>query len=229
MNPWRAWRERRLAPDLRAAIAQWRSLPEPDLNAPALQLRCVVIDTETSGLDPYGDRLLSIGAVALVGGALDFCDAFDATLRQSEASEDANIMVHGLGAAAQLDGEDSASVLPRLLAWTGRAPMVAYHAPFDARFMERAMDATLALRWRIPWLDLTPLLPQLFEECRATNLDEWLLHFDIDPPLRHSALGDALATAQLAQIAFARAADRGLIKFSQLLRAAADGRWLQRG
>lgn len=229
MNPWRAWRARRLAPELRAALAAWRTLPEPDLGASALQLRCVVIDTETSGLDPHGDRLLSIGAVALAGGALDYCDAFDATLRQSAASEDANILIHGLGAAAQLEGEDAASALQRLLAWAGRAPMIAYRAPFDARFIERAMDATLALRWRVPWLDLTPLLPQLFEECRAASLDEWLLHFDIDPPLRHSALGDALATAQLAQIAFARAADHGLIKFSQLLRAAADGRWLQRG
>ncbi|MBL8378331.1 MAG: 3'-5' exonuclease [Burkholderiales bacterium] len=229
MNPWHAWRERRLDPDLRAALAAWRSHPQPALGMPALQLRCVVIDTETSGLDPHADRLLSIGAVALSGGALDFSDAFDTTLRQREASEDANILVHGLGAAAQLDGEDPAVALTRLLAWAGRAPMVAYHAPFDARFIERAMDATLALRWRVPWLDLTPLLPQLFEDCRAASLDEWLTHFDIDPPVRHSALGDALATAQLAQIAFARAADRGLIKLGQLLRAAADSRWLRRG
>jgi DNA polymerase III epsilon subunit-like protein len=59
-------------------------------------------------------------------------------------------------------------------------------------------------------------------------LEYWLERFSVEVTIRHAALGDALATAQLAQIAFRKALSRGLLNFSAVARLARDARWLPR-
>ena len=44
--------------------------------------RWVVLDLETSGLNPSRDQVLSIGAVAIEDGAIDFAQQFERTLHQ---------------------------------------------------------------------------------------------------------------------------------------------------
>jgi len=62
-------------------------------------MRWVVLDCESSGLDPERDRLLSLGAVAVREGRIDHADSFSAVLREAEASGPQNILVHGIGGA----------------------------------------------------------------------------------------------------------------------------------
>ena len=87
-------------------VARWRELPVADLNVPHADIRYVVVDVESSGLNMKRDRLISIGAVALVNGRLDFNDAFQVVLRQDQVSTHANILIHGIGGAAQSGGVD---------------------------------------------------------------------------------------------------------------------------
>ncbi len=188
--------------------------------------RYIVVDTETSGLDTARDRLLSIGAVAIDGGRILLADSFEATLRQAQTSARANIIVHGIGEAAQRDGEEPGAALVRWLEYTGKCPLLAYHAPFDEAFIKRALREHLGLRLGLPWLDLAALLPALFDAKPRQALDYWLERFNINVPVRHSALGDALATAQLAQMALHQAGVRGLLNFAALSKLAADARWL---
>ena len=44
--------------------------------------RWVVLDLETSGLNPNRDQVLSIGAVAIEDGAIDFAQQFERTLQR---------------------------------------------------------------------------------------------------------------------------------------------------
>jgi DNA polymerase III, epsilon subunit and related 3''-5'' exonucleases len=46
------------------------------LDAPFSGTRCVVVDVETSGLNLMKDRLISIGAVAVVNGQIALGDSF---------------------------------------------------------------------------------------------------------------------------------------------------------
>ena len=95
--------------------AWWRR----DAAAAADDARWVLLDVESSGLDPTRDRLLAIAAIALTrqGGAprLVFGDSFEVLLRQPEASVDkANILVHGIGVGAQRGGAEPAQALAAL-------------------------------------------------------------------------------------------------------------------
>ncbi len=222
-------RDVRISAALQDQIDTWKAIAAPPAETPIQEMRFVVLDTETSGLDTRQDALLSIGAVGLSGLTIRLSDSFDAVLRQTAVSQRANIVIHGIGQAEQLEGEDPAAALARFLQFTGKAPLIAYHAPFDEAFVKRSMSTELGLKLGLPWLDLATVLPSLFDEKQThAPLDYWLERFSVEVAIRHAALGDALATAQLAQIAFRKALSRGLLNFPAVARLARDARWLPR-
>lgn len=173
-------------------------------------MRWVVVDVEASGLDPFRDRLISIGAVAVRQGTVVLSDGFEGILRQEQVSATSNILVHGIGAAAQKSGAPPISVLLAFLAYARRDPLVAFHAGFDAAMIGRALRESFDLTWK-PWfVDLAVLLPALFPRVEAGTLDSWLEYFGIAPYARHHATADAYATAQLFLVALARAQAKGV-------------------
>ena len=73
LGPWR--RGPALAPEIAARLAAWRTLAKADLALPIEQGRYVVVDVESTGLDMRRDRLIAIGAVAVVDGRIQLADA----------------------------------------------------------------------------------------------------------------------------------------------------------
>lgn len=185
--------------------------------------RWVVLDCESSGLDPERDLLLSIGAVAVREGRIDHAESFSAVLRQPSASAAPNILIHGIGADAQLSGLAPGDALAEFERYAGGSPAVAYHAAFDRALLRRAMPG-----WKPRWLDLAQLAPALFprqaKSCKS--LDDWLAAFAISHPERHDALADAYATAQLLLVALAEAERQGIATARGLEAAERSRRWL---
>lgn len=192
--------------------------------------RWVVVDCETSGLDPARDRLLAVGAVAVHGGRIEIGSAFSVLLRQGAPSERVNILVHGIGAEAQRNGRPAAEALREFSAFLVGAMPVAFHAPFDAAVLRRAMAAP-GLQVPRRWLDAAQLAPALFPKAGPATgarraLDDWLAHFGIAHPARHDALADAYATAQLLLILLAEAERQGAGTVEKLRRLERSGRWI---
>jgi DNA polymerase III subunit epsilon len=213
-----------------AAVQRYRALSPADPDAAVATQRVLVVDVESSGLDPLRERLISVGAVAVQGGLARQDDAFEVVLRQEKPSGNANILVHGIGGTAQLTGREAADGLLDFLEFAGKAPLVAFHADFDRVLIERAIAAALGMKPANRWLDLALLAPALFpdqpEDMRS--LDDWLQRFGVENHLRHNALADALATAQLLLVVLAAAGKQGLATWAQLARLQEDQRWLAR-
>ena len=190
---------------------------------PLRSLRWVVVDCESSGLDPERDRLLSVGAVAVREGRIDLADSFSAVLRQERASEAGNILVHGIGAEAQLAGREPGEALAEFERYAAGGIPVAFHAPFDRALLARALPG-----WKARWLDLAQLAPALYptrtRECKS--LDDWLAAFGIAHLARHDALADAFATAQLMLVLLAEAERQGLSSAKELHATERGRRWL---
>ncbi|MCX7673502.1 MAG: 3'-5' exonuclease [Thiobacillaceae bacterium] len=220
-------------PPLAAALARrlkaWRALPPADLRRPHAQARYVVVDVEASGLDPDRDRLIAIGACAVVGGRIEPADSFAVVLQQAQVSPHDNILLHGIGADRQRTGLPPAEALTALLEYVRHDPLLAFHAAFDRRLIERACRIHLGLRPRLSWLDLARLLPLLVHEPKLRSLDDWCAHYGIANPARHDALADAWATARLALIALRFAEARGLKHFQALQSELRAQAWLRRG
>lgn len=209
----------RLDPQAAARLAAWRGLVTPTPSRHDLETgRFVVVDVETTGLNLARDRLVSIAALAMTGRGVRLGETFEVILRQDAASTKENILVHGIGGTAQVEGEPPAESLLRFLEFVGKDPLLAFHAAFDAGMIRKATLRHLGFRLRHRWLDLAILAPALFPELgeQQRGLDEWSAHFAIPNYARHDAMADALATAQLALIVFEAARARGITSVARL-------------
>lgn len=166
------------------------------------QNRWVVLDVETSGLDPRQDRLLAIAAVCIHVNddqslKIDIFDSFEAVLKQDLASDKDNILLHGIGAQAQMMGEDPQQVLRNFERWVGNAPLLAFHAAFDESMIQRAFQYQLGHKLKNTWIDVEPLVSASYPEVKARSLDQWMGHLGIECAVRHQAAADTFATAEL--------------------------------
>lgn len=164
--------------------------------------RWVVLDVESSGLDPRRDRLLAMAAIALRHDGrtlrLDLGDSFEVLIRQPDTPVDkANILVHGIGVGAQRAGRDPAGALAQFEAWVGRSPLIGFHVAFDETLIQRAMQATLGRRLAPPWIDLADVARAARPGLPARSLDEWMAALGVRCAVRHQAAADTLATAEL--------------------------------
>jgi len=179
-----------------------------ELNERSLrEQRWVVLDLETTGLNMSKDRVLSIGAVVIEDGAIDFRQQFERTLQCRELKLSPSVLIHGLGPNAIAAGSDPAEALLELLEFIGDSPVLAFHAPFDQHMLGRALKEHLGHKLQHVFLDVADIAPLLCPQAqiREAGLDEWIEWFRLEVFERHNASADALATAELALILFSRA------------------------
>ena len=110
---------------------------------PLREQRLVVLDLETTGLNTQRDQVLSIGAVVIEDGAIDFGQQFERTLQCRELKLSPSVLIHGLGPNAIAAGSDPAEALLELMEYIGDSPVLAFHAPFDQHMLGRAVKEHL--------------------------------------------------------------------------------------
>jgi len=209
----------------------WRRVgTSPEAGRAAGKGRWVVVDVESSGLDANRDRLIAVGALAVIDGAVQLGDAFEVVLRQGVPSSGANIEVHGIGGQEQARGEEPARALQEFLAFAAGDPLVAWHSAFDARMLDRAAREYLGGRFSPPWIDLAALAPLAWpgRVAGGTALDDWIAAFGVPIGQRHRAIVDCLATAQLFAAFLPHAQRLGAATAGAMASLSASGRWLGR-
>ncbi|MCL4758321.1 MAG: 3'-5' exonuclease [Rhodocyclaceae bacterium] len=174
---------------LRKALADWQSLPRPDLSRPHFETRYVVLNTEAGGFEVERDPLLAVAGIAIRGNTVIGAESYHARL-----------------------DPDPATALMNLLTLCGKGPVVVYNSALNRAMLEHAFGRHLGLEADLDWIDLYWVLPGLFDHSggRPTNLANWMKSFDIETFQRQHALGDAYAIAQLLLAAIAYAGQRGL-------------------
>ncbi|MFW9081849.1 PolC-type DNA polymerase III [Pseudomonas sp. P2757] len=190
--------------------------------------RWVVLDLETTGLNLNKDRVLSIGAVVIEDGAIDFSQQFERTLQCHELKLSPSVLIHGLGPNAIAAGSEPAEALVELLEFIGDSPVLAFHAPFDQHMLGRAVKEHLGHKLQQVFLDVADIAPLVCPQAqiREAGLDEWIEWFRLEVFERHNASADALATAELALILFNRARQQQI--FSPLALQQRLSQWKRR-
>src|ERR1700761_3064776 len=98
-------------------------------------MREVVLDTETTGLDPAdGHRVLEIGAVEIVHQSLTG-KVFHTLINPERDVPQEAVRVHGHNFAALKDKPVFSSVVDDFLAFIGDSKLVIHNADFDVRFV----------------------------------------------------------------------------------------------
>src|SRR5688500_13914769 len=84
---------------------------------PLIGLDAVVIDCETTGLDPAKARIVDLAAVRLTGGKMDAAGSFDSPVRPPEPIPRAATAIHGIDDAAVAEAPLFAEVWPDFSAY----------------------------------------------------------------------------------------------------------------
>jgi DNA polymerase-3 subunit epsilon len=162
-------------------------------------MRAVVLDTETTGLDPLnGDRVIEIAAIEIVN-LVPTGRQFHRLIDPERDIPPEASRVHGFTAEMLAGKPRFAEIIPDLLAFLGDDPIIAHNAPFDFAFL----DAEFA-RAGAPRLDRARMIDTL--EIAKTrypglpnSLDALCRRFGIDLSQRttHNALLDVRLLAEV--------------------------------
>jgi DNA polymerase-3 subunit epsilon len=196
------------------------NLPNPKTigKQPLMTSRLIVLDLETTGLNPAKDQVIAIGAVAINNNGIPLGDQFDLILRRPELDIRSTVLIHGIGPEALTDGHETEDALLNLLDWMNGDPILAYHSAFDQKFLEKTLRAELGYGENHIWLDVAELMPTFFPSAnrQGKGLDNWADTFGLHASARHHAAADAMVTAELTLIALNKAAQQGIHTLAQL-------------
>jgi DNA polymerase III subunit epsilon len=176
-----------------------RELRKKDvLNIPFSELPIIVFDIETTGFYPYnGDRILSIGAIKMIGSEVQQDQLFYKTIyNESPLAEDietlTGITAFELRQAAPLD-----EVLRQFFQFVRSDTLVAHHSSHEKQFMKHASWTALKTSFQHRIIDTTFLTKVVAPKAQHVTLDEWCEYYGVDIGKRHHALYDAVATAKI--------------------------------
>lgn len=191
-----------LSQDIQRRLSQWQALPTVDLTKTFAKSDCVVVDLETSGFSFKNDHLIAIGACRLENGLIPLRKSFQIILKQDESSSKENILIHHIGDSDQRSGIEPVEALMQFLEYMAKAPLMAYHVGFDQPMLDKALKQYLGIELKQhTWFDVAFLAPLFLPDIstKRQNLDFWTKHFQINNPNRHSAVFDAISTAEVMQ------------------------------
>jgi DNA polymerase III subunit epsilon len=163
------------------------------------EMREIVLDTETTGLDPaQGHRLVEIAGVELRYG-VSTGQTFHVYLNPQRDMPDEAYRVHGLSAEFLSNHPLFADIVDDFLSFIGDSPIVIHNAEFDMRFLNAELD--LIKRPRIPFeraID-SLILARRKHPGASNSLDALCARYRIDASRRvkHGALIDAQILAEV--------------------------------
>ena len=164
---------------------------------PLTELTYTVFDTETTGLNPSeGDEIIQIGATRIVNGKLLRQECFDQLVDPQRALAAASIAVHGIQPATLVGQPLILDVLPVFHAFAFETVLVAHNAAFDMRFLQ-LKEARSGLRFDQPVLDTLLLSAWVHPNQESHALEAIAERLGVPVTGRHTALGDALVTAEV--------------------------------
>jgi DNA polymerase-3 subunit epsilon len=166
-------------------------------DTPLKELRCVVFDTETTGLEPSnGDELISIGAIRVVNSRTLRSETFEQLINPGRKIPKSSTRFHGLTDKDVNGKPDAKTALPRFHRFCGRAVLVAHNAAFDMRFLELKEKAS-GVSFQNPVLDVLLLSAFLHDHMSDHSMNATAERMGVEISGRHTALGDAETTAAI--------------------------------
>lgn len=164
------------------------------------EIRFVVLDTETTGLDCEKDRMLSIGALSVKNNTLAINDSFEVLLDQHFYHAE-NVQIHGILRDEREERISELEALQKFLDFVGNSVLVGHHVGFDLAMLNIALKRHGMPKLLNKALDTSSLYKKtlitspLLQKKERYSLDELADKFDISKKDRHTALGDAYITA----------------------------------
>ncbi|WP_035672531.1 PolC-type DNA polymerase III [Flavobacterium sp. 83] len=159
--------------------------------------RFVILSTETSGLNPTKDVILSIGSFAVVNNSVIIGDSFEAVLLQYKFLHD-NGLSNEFIVESKMKKLGESEAIQSLIVFIGNAVLVGHHIDFDVEMINAALERLDCGRLKNEALDIDVMYRKLLDiNDRQFSLDELCTIFKIPKSDRNSSSEDAYKIALL--------------------------------
>ncbi|MBE2261540.1 MAG: DNA polymerase III subunit epsilon [Burkholderiaceae bacterium] len=164
---------------------------------PLSELAYTVFDTETTGLNPSeGDEIIQIGAARIVNTRLLRQESFEQLIDPGRLIPAASIPIHGITQEMVKGQPNIEQVLPAFHAFAQDTVLVAHNAAFDMKFLQ-LLEGRTGIAFHNPVLDTLLLSAVVHPNQESHRLEAIAERFNITVLGRHTALGDAIVTAEV--------------------------------
>ncbi|MFZ5650496.1 MAG: PolC-type DNA polymerase III [Bacillota bacterium] len=159
-------------------------------------LRIVVLDTETTGLKPHaGDEIISIGACVVKDGKI-LAENFHKLVNPMRSIPRFITELTGISDEMVADAPDFCPVVCEFLDYLKDSVLVGHSIDFDINFLNYKLKP-YSLKICNFNFDTGMISRALYPQLKIHTLDSILSSMGIIPEGRHTALGDALLTANV--------------------------------
>jgi len=167
-------------------------------------IKWVVIDIESTGLDTKKDRILSISTLEIENMEISVGSLHQWLVYQANPTLNKAVEIHGIMPSETKCGKPEDEVLKELLEVIGNKPLLGHHVGFDVAMLNRAVQHHFSTKFSNKYVDTAYVAMQVIDAFHKTgypgqhppSLDELCSKLNITVFDRHSASGDTLATAQ---------------------------------
>ena len=186
---------------------------------PLIALDAIVLDTETTGLDPRRARIVEIAAVRLAACQLDAADTFRSLVNPGDPIPASATAIHRIDDGMVFDAPVFAEVWPKFSHYWGKSVLIGHTVAFDVTMLTREFERA-GMPWQPPRTLCTQLLARVVEPALADHsLESVAAWLDVEITDRHSALGDATTTARIFCALVPRLRERGVRTLGEAVRA----------
>lgn len=162
----------------------------------------VVFDTETTGLDPKNDEILSIGAVKIKDNKILTSQTFEVYLKTSKKINAKSIEIHGIRPCDLEDAKEPEDAIKEFLHFIGGRTLVGYYLEFDVKMINKYIQPMLGITLPNKTVEVSEIyFDKTIQLIPQGNID---LRFDTimkscDLPMMgaHNAVNDAIMTAMI--------------------------------
>ncbi|KAA3639517.1 MAG: 3'-5' exonuclease [Bacteroidetes bacterium] len=195
-----------------------------DGKTPLEKIRFVAFDTETTGLNPQKDRILSFGAVSLSGNKMDLSNSLESYVVQDSTKKEA-VLIHGILQNGKESKKSEEEAVIEFVRYAKNAVLVGHNVSFDIAIVNAALKRLNAGPLKNKSLDTAKTAIRVDQHSPSTiikssdyNLDTLCKRYKISMSNRHTAAGDAFITAVLLMKMLPKLKKRGVNNFKDLLK-----------
>lgn len=184
------------------------------------ELTYTVFDTEATGLNPAGgDETIQIGAVRIVNNKLLHHEFFEQLIDPKRTIPPETIPIHGITPEMVKGQPTIESVLPAFHTFAQETILVAHNAAFDMRCFQVKEQATGVI-FDHPVLDTLLLSAVVHPNQESHRLEAIAERFNVNIIGRHTAMGDAMVTAEIFMKMIPLLAEKGIYTLGEARAAA---------
>jgi len=148
----------------------------------------VVLDFETTGLDPTYDEIIEVGAMKVVGGVVD--GEFSTLIKPANKISEFITDLTGITNEMVLDAPKIQEVLPNLLKFIGDSVVLGHNAHFDVNFLYDNCKEHLGKPFSNDLVCIMRIARNAFKDIQFFKLSKLAKYFNVNYDKAHRAMAD---------------------------------------